>query len=195
MIPELPRDDLHDWLPTDRPGRALLKWTRLLASHRWLLATVLILQAIVFSSFSAWIAWQPDILQFFSANSAEVRNVRDASQKPGLVNQLRFDVHINAPSPDDQQAVIAAAHALAAALRSTKQFRSVWTGANLADVSVRYAKLLPQAPLLLTAAQREPRKEKAEDQQERGKNPDELRSLQPRDVEPHEVAPPAEIRR
>src|SRR5436190_948699 len=58
----------------DLPTRLLLRWTRLFASHRIILAIVLIAQAILFSALSAGIHWQPDILQFFSADSADVQS-------------------------------------------------------------------------------------------------------------------------
>src|SRR5271170_3461380 len=130
----------HDWA-----GRTLINWTRLLIAHRILLTLILITLGILFSTLSAKIRWQADILQFFSGNSAEVHNIREASQQPGLATQLRLDVHADAPNID----IIPITKELAAKLQTTNEFRIVWTGINTSDLAAAYGNLLAQGPTLL----------------------------------------------
>lgn len=130
------------------------RWIALLARHRLLLTILLILQAIVFSSLSAGIRWQADVLAFFSAGSADVAAMRKAAESTGVAAQLRIDLHTRAGAPSWKPEVIAAAHDLADKLRATTLFHQVWTGVDTAALASSYGNLLAQTPLLLTDADR-----------------------------------------
>jgi isopenicillin-N N-acyltransferase-like protein len=132
--------------------RLLIRWTRLLAGHRVVLSIVLGLMAVVFSALSAGIVWQADILQFFSAKSADIRNVRAAGETSGLANYLRFDVHWDsaAASSSAPEILGAITRELARSLNATGEFRKVWTGAEATDLARTYATLLAHAPEILT---------------------------------------------
>ncbi len=100
--------------------RMVVGWTRVLASHRIVLSIVLVVMGGVFSALSARIAWQADVLQFFSANAETVRNVRLAGERSGVANYLRLDVHwkpSGASAISDDAAVLAATRGLSEKLR------------------------------------------------------------------------------
>ncbi len=143
---------------TDGLMRAMIRWTRLLAAHRVMLSVFLMVMGAAFSAMSSRIAWQADILQFFSADSADVRNLRTVGEQVGLANYLRFDVHREASgrttAAGGDQFLIACTHELAAELRATGEFRTVWTGPDTATMADAYGKLLAQAPAVLTNEER-----------------------------------------
>ncbi len=152
-----PRPAHDGQVPADRTTRALIAWTRLLAAHRIGLTILLIVLGALFGKISSGIAWQADLLQFFSSDSADVRNMQQAAAQPGLANQMRIDVHferISSSGVSDGN-IIQATHELADALGASGKFRSVWTGIEADKMATAYATLLARAPILLSDADRE----------------------------------------
>lgn len=149
---------MSDGTPVDRPARepdalqrCLTAWTALLARHRAALTLVLLVIAATFTAASRGIRWQPDVLAFFSAQSAEVRSMQAAAGTPGLATQLRIDLHGKPGISDDT--VRAAASALARTLETADE-GPVWSGIDAAAMARAYAGLVEQAPALLDDTQR-----------------------------------------
>jgi predicted exporter len=116
------------------------------------LTVVVVVIGAVFSYASRGIVWQPDVLAFFSAQSEDVRSMREAAGKPGLATQIRIDVHA-AGSPATDQSIRDAAQDLARGLAARGE--RVWIGAGPAELAAAYASLLHQGPALLTPAEQE----------------------------------------
>ncbi len=131
-----------------RGARGFAAWTRFWAGHRVGLAVVLVVMGGIFSFLSRGVVWQADVLQFFSADSAEVRAVRKAAQEPGVATQLRLDVH-GVGAGISVERLESAAEALAKELENSGEFRRVWTGVEDAELAASYGKLAEQGPVLL----------------------------------------------
>src|SRR5436309_2889308 len=78
----------------DWAGRILLRWTGYVAARRWTLTLVLVIFGVVMSRMSAGVAWQADVLQFFSGDSPDVRDMQEVAGRPGVMNHLRFDLSL-----------------------------------------------------------------------------------------------------
>ncbi len=127
----------------DMAERLLLRWTALLGARRAALIGVLALLGLLFSWMGRGVRWQPDVLQFFSATSADVRDFREAGGSANLATQMRLDVH------GDEKNVQAAAADLADRLQASGQFQAVWAGLDVAAFAAAFVDLVQNAPAIL----------------------------------------------
>jgi len=137
--------------PLDPLGRLLAWWIGILSRHRLALALILLISGILFSAVSTRIVWQADVLLFFAADSADVRNVQRLTTEPGLANYMRFDVHLRDTNENlsDPVALRTASRDFAAALRRTGQFHWVWDGLSQDQLTSAYSSLMQQGVTLL----------------------------------------------
>ena len=129
-------------------ARWFADWTRYWVGHRVGLAVVLVVIGGFFSFLSRGVVWQADVLQFFSADSAEVRAVRKAAQEPGIATQLRLDVH--GAGVDVKELESRQRNCWARELNESGEFLSAWTGGvGDAELAASYGRLAGQGPVLL----------------------------------------------
>ncbi len=144
--------------------RAMHRWIEFWAVRRGWFIAILIAIGAALGAASARIRWNPDVLRFFSAKSAMVRDIRASANHASATSALRFDLHFKAApgGPRNgaagarrrQRTLRAAARVLGKKLRATGGFQQVFTHLALGRREQAVAALYAQAPILVTGRQR-----------------------------------------
>jgi predicted exporter len=111
----------------DRLTRAMAAWYAFCERRRVWLVILLIVSGVLLAAASTKIRWQNNVLLFFPQSSPEMKSLRAASRYPSITNHLYVDLHC---SMRFRHQLPAAARMLAADMRKTHDFHSVWEGVS-----------------------------------------------------------------
>ncbi|MGC8560666.1 MAG: hypothetical protein ACP5O1_08305, partial [Phycisphaerae bacterium] len=126
--------DLHESQSphADRLTRIMGAWYALCERRRLWLIILLIVSGVLLAAASTAIKWQNNVLLFFPQSSPELKSLRAASRYPSITNHLYIDLHC---SMQLRHKLPAAARMLAAKMRATHDFHSVWEGVSLKELA------------------------------------------------------------
>ena len=131
--------------PADFLAKCMNWWYRRISARRGLLTLVVMVLTVVLYLTSTGIRWQDNLLLFFPDSSPVVRDLEAAEQQPGLVDDLRVDVHFTQGQGD----LAAAVAELKTAFEQTGQFAWVFGGVTSEQMLNAQENLQKLGPLLL----------------------------------------------